>query len=235
MPKKPILLFLFCLLSGCLLLASPLHAMQITLSVADITAPGLAARGVRVVLAQDGAADLSIAELRWTEKIWRKVHVHCAEFLLSSVRMTCRRGKLDSAPDLPFEVGYNFSAQRMELQVSAAGNERWQVNADFRVQPWRAEIRLRNAQGRRLAAMLPPAWPSLVQGVLNGTLRLQGGGAGVSRAYADLQLADLAFADAAGLHAAEKLAGTLHLEATRAGQQWDWRGAVDWQGGELFW
>jgi len=235
MPKKSILSFLFCLLSGCLLLAAPLYAMQITLSVADIAAPGLAARGVRVVLAQNGAADLSIAELRWTEKIWRKVHVHCAEFLLSSARMTCRRGKLDAAPDLSFEFGYNFSSQRLELQVSAAGNERWQVNADFRVQPWRADIQLRNAQGRRLAAMLPPAWPSLVQGVLNGTLRLQGDGAGISRAYAGLQLADLAFADAAGLHAAEKLAGTLHLEATRAGKQWDWRGTLDWQGGELFW
>ncbi|MBI5436702.1 MAG: hypothetical protein HY937_06320 [Nitrosomonadales bacterium] len=235
MPKKPILSFFGCLLSGWLLLATPLHAMQITLSVADITASSLAARGVRVVLAQDGAADLNIAELRWTEKIWRKVHVHCAEFLLSSARMTCRRGKLDAAPDLSFEFGYNFSSQRLKLQVSAADDERLQVNADFRVQPWRADVQLRNAQGRRLAAMLPPAWPSLVQGVLNGTLRLQGDGAGVSRANADLQLADLAFADASGLHAAEKLAGTLHLEATRAGRQWDWRGALDWQGGELFW
>lgn len=236
MPKNSILFFSVRLLSGCLLLlAGQLYAMQITLNAADIAAPGLAARGVRVVWAQDGSADLNIAELQWAGKIWHKTHVHCAEFLLSSARMTCRRGKLDAAPDLSFEFGYNFPLQRLELQVSAAGNERLQVNADFRVPPWRADIQLRNVQGKRLAAMLPPAWPPFGQGMLNGTLRLQGDGTGVSSVNADLQLADLAFADAAGLHAAEKLAGTLHLEAARAGLQWDWRGELAWQGGELFW
>lgn len=237
MPKNSILFFFVRLLSGCLLLllAAPLYAVQISLNAADITAPGLAARGVRVVWAQDGSADLSIAELRWAEKIWRKTHVHCAEFLLSSVHVTCRRGKLDAAPDLSFEFGYNFSLQRLELQVSAAANERWQVNADFRVQPWRADIQLRDAQGKRLAVLLPPAWAPFAGGVLNGMLGLQGVGSAVSRVNADLQLADLAFADASGLHAAEKLAGTLHLEAARAGLQWDWRGTLAWQGGELFW
>lgn len=237
MPRNSILSFSVSVLSSCLLwlLAAPLCAMQITLNAADVTAPGLAARGVQVLWAQNGSADLNIAELQWAEKTWHKTHVHCAEFVLSSARVMCRRGKLDAAPDLAFDFSYSFSTQRLELQVSAAGNERWQATADFRAQPWRADIQLRDAQGKRLAAWLTRAWSPFAGGVLNGTLGLQGDGSTVSRVNADLQLADLAFADASGLHAAEKLAGTLHLEATRAGLQWDWRGTLVWQGGELFW
>jgi hypothetical protein len=37
------------------------------------------------------------------------------------------------------------------------------------------------------------------------------------------------------LHAAEKLTGKLQVNATRIGQKWNWRGALVWQGGELFW
>ncbi|MDQ3267148.1 MAG: hypothetical protein M3P47_00160, partial [Pseudomonadota bacterium] len=114
-------------------------------------------------------------------------------------------------------------------------NELWQVSADFRAQPWRATALLRNAQGKRLAGLLSPDWPLPTQGALNGTLLIHGDKAGVRQINVDLQLANLAVADASGLHAAEKLTGKLQVDATRTGQKWNWRGALDWQGGELFW
>ncbi|MFZ1766535.1 MAG: hypothetical protein WAT68_07775 [Candidatus Nitrotoga sp.] len=227
---------LFGLLSFCpLFLSAPLYAVQITLNVADVAAPSFAARGIKVILAQEGSAEFSIDELHMAEKIWRKVHVHCTEFLLSSARVTCHKGKLDAIPDLPFTFSYEFASQRLELRLTAEANELWQVNADFRAQPWRATVLLRNAQGKRLASLLPPNGPLPTQGALNGTLVVHGDKAGVSQINADLRLTDLAAADTSGLHAAEKLQGTLHVDAARTGQTWNWRGALDWQGGELFW
>jgi hypothetical protein len=224
------------LLSYCLLfLSAPLYAVQITLNVADVAAPNFTARGIKVVLAQEGSAEFSIAELHMAGKIWHKIHVHCTEFLLSSARVTCRKGKWDAIPDLPFTFDYEFASQRLELQLAAKANELWQVSADFRAQPWRATALLRNAQGKRLAGLLSPDWPLPTQGALNGTLAIHGDKAGVRQINADLQLADLAAADVSGLHAAEKLTGKLHVDATRTGQKWNWRGALDWQGGELFW
>ncbi|MDQ3268340.1 MAG: hypothetical protein M3P47_06440, partial [Pseudomonadota bacterium] len=153
----------FCLpglLSYCLLfLSAPLYAVQITLNVADVAAPNLTARGIKVVLAQEGSAEFSIAELHMAGKIWHKVHVHCTEFLLSSARVTCRKGKWDAIPDLPFTFDYEFASQRLELRLAAKANELWQVSADFRAQPWRATALLRNAQGKRLAGLLSPDWP----------------------------------------------------------------------------
>lgn len=227
---------LFGLLSFCpLFLSAPLYAVQITLDVADVAAPSFAARGIKVILAQEGSAEFSIDELHMAEKIWRKVHVHCSEFLLSSARVTCHKGKLDAIPDLPFTFSYEFASQRLELRLTAEANELWQVNADFRAQPWRATVLLRNAQGKRLASLLPPNGPLPTQGALNGTLVVHGDKAGVSQINADLRLTDLAAADTSGLHAAEKLQGTLHVDVSRTGQTWNWRGALDWQGGELFW
>ena len=224
------------LLSFCLFfLPVPLYAVQITLNVADVTAPSFTARGIKVVLAQRGSAEFSIDKLHMADKTWRKVHVHCAEFILSSERVTCHKGKLDAIPDMPFTFSYEFTSQRLNLRLAAKSNELWQVSADFRAQPWRATVQLRNAQVKRLADWLPPDGPLPTQGTIIGTLVVNGDKAGVRQINADVHLAGIAAADASGLHAAEKLAGKLHVDATRTGQKWNWRGALDWQSGEIFW
>ncbi len=218
----------------CAALAAPVQAGQISLSVADIVGPAFAARGVRVTLPEDGSAQFDIGELRVAQQVWRKVHLRCAEFSLTSERIACGHGRLDPVPGLQLGFSYGFDTKHLELNLSGSG-ESWQVSGDFRGKSWQATARLHNAQAMRLATLLPAAWPALSQGTLNGGLEIGGGGSGLNRASADLQLADLAFADASGLHAAEKLAGKLQLDATRTGDRWDWRGAVDWRKGELFW
>jgi hypothetical protein len=220
----------------CLLfLAAPLYAMHITLAVADVTAPSFTARGIKVALAQKGSAEISIDELHLAEQTWRKVRVNCAEFFLDSARVTCKKGKLDMLPDLPFTFIYEIASKRLELQLAAKPDELWQLNAEFHAQSWNATARLRNAQGKRLASLLPQDWPLPAQGTLNGILTVNGNKSGINNVTADLQLADWAIADTSGLHAAEKLTGTLHADAARTGQKWDWRGALDWKDGELFW
>ncbi|HSG92222.1 MAG TPA: hypothetical protein VK999_00825, partial [Methylotenera sp.] len=52
---------------------------------------------------------------------------------------------------------------------------------------------------------------------------------------ATLQFKNARFSDEAGLHAAEKLNGSLAISLKPAAEAWLWRSALDWQSGEVFW
>lgn len=51
----------------------------------------------------------------------------------------------------------------------------------------------------------------------------------------NLQLKEASFTDAAGLHAGEKVTGSISLNATQNAQGWQWNTKIDWQSGEVFW
>jgi len=52
---------------------------------------------------------------------------------------------------------------------------------------------------------------------------------------ATLQFRNASFSDEAGLHAAEKLTGSLAVSLKPSADTWLWRTALDWQAGEVFW
>ena len=52
---------------------------------------------------------------------------------------------------------------------------------------------------------------------------------------ARLDLDGLAFADASGLHAGEKIAANLEATATEKGGEWRWTTRLTWRSGEVFW
>jgi hypothetical protein len=70
---------------------------------------------------------------------------------------------------------------------------------------------------------------------LDGSLRLIGNDTGLNSVATDLDLANVGFSDTSGLHASEKLRGTLNLQASRREALWNWSGAIVWQSGDLFW
>ncbi len=76
---------------------------------------------------------------------------------------------------------------------------------------------------------------TLSKGQLAGQLTFSGEGTVPQRLKAETEARDIAFSDAEGLHAGEKIAGRLALTAERAGDGWNWSGIVDWTGGEAFW
>jgi hypothetical protein len=200
------------LFAGLLLASLPAGAAEISLNIDDIAAPDFSARGIALTLPEDGSADLRIAALHVQQRNLRKVRLHCAHFELSPAGMSCRGGSLDAVPGMAVEFGYRF------------GNGAWQFAA-----------RLRNVSGRALAAFLPQDMPQLTQGALHGVVRASGDASGVSAINADVRLADIGFSDAAGLHAAEKLRGTIRFDAARKGRSLDWRGNIVWQSGDMFW
>lgn len=52
---------------------------------------------------------------------------------------------------------------------------------------------------------------------------------------ADLNLKEASFSDEAGLHAAEKLSGSLQFNMQKEGDHYRWKNSVQWVGGEMFW
>ncbi len=58
---------------------------------------------------------------------------------------------------------------------------------------------------------------------------------GVPDLQATLQIKNANLNDEAGLHAAEKLSGNVVIALKQTGQLWEWKTALDWQSGEVFW
>ncbi|HOY70614.1 MAG TPA: hypothetical protein PL131_04615 [Methylotenera sp.] len=52
---------------------------------------------------------------------------------------------------------------------------------------------------------------------------------------ADFTLKEANFSDEAGLHAAEKLSGNLHLKVQKTGDYYRWQSTLQWENGEMFW
>jgi hypothetical protein len=50
-----------------------------------------------------------------------------------------------------------------------------------------------------------------------------------------LQFKNASFSDEAGLHAADKLNGSLAISLKPSADAWLWRSAIDWRSGEMFW
>lgn len=186
-------------------------AASLSLSVADISAPDFSASGIALTLPQDGSAELRIEKLHLQRRELGKVMLRCARFELSTAAMSCGGGSLDKLPGMAIEFGYRFGGA------------------------WRFSAQLHNVPGKALAALLPADMPRFTQGALHGSVQAGGNAAGAQDVRMDLRLADIGFSDAEGLHAAERLRGTLKLAAARKAARWNWQGELIWQAGELFW
>jgi len=187
-------------------------AAGFSLSIADIVAPDFTARGITLTLPEDGSADMRIAELNVQQRGLRNVRIRCANFALSTASLSCHGGSLAQLPGMIVEFDHRFDTGG------------WQVSA-----------RLRDVPGKQLAIFLPAAMPQPNQGRLSGTLRISGDASGMTSVATAAWLADVGFSDASGLHAAEKLRGSIRFEATRKAALWSWQGDVAWQSGEMFW
>jgi len=118
-------------------------------------------------------------------------------------------------------------------EVKALQEESWgtfhlncQVPAQAASQPWRCEDGLHQDARSHVPfnVIATPTWKDQDK-------------AGPAARGVDIALAvhEARFSDAAGLHAGDKLTGTVNLSAHQQGDGWRWQGVFDWQQGELFW
>ena len=192
-------------------------AAEFSLSIADIAAPDFSARGITLVLPESGSADLRVAELNVRQHGLRNVHIHCAKFAFSTATISCHGGRLPRLPGVTMELDYRFDTGS------------WEISAQ-----------LNNVPGKQFAALLSADMPLPTQGKLDGSLSISGDASGIAAIDVGIQMTDVGFSDTSGLHAAEKLNGTIKFSAAKlpaAGKETvlAWQGNVEWQSGEIFW
>ncbi|MDD4962426.1 MAG: hypothetical protein PHI11_00755 [Gallionella sp.] len=210
-------------------------AAEFAISVADVAAPSFALHGIRLVWSEAGLMEINVTQMRVEKREFSKVKLRCARLLWQGQEVSCRDGSLDLLPGVHFELNYHLAQQRVQLTMTAADNERWQLVGQFKGGAWQVAVQLQNAQLKRFASLLPKTLPAVGQGALNGTIQASGKSSIVTDAQVDVQFANLAFSDESGLHAGEKLAGAVKLTAQQQNKMWQWQGDVVWQQGEVFW
>ena len=219
------------------LLAPVAQAGQITLSVDDISSPVFHAKAISATL--DGPDfsrfEASIGELALRDRTWRKVRLSCAKTLWEKGAIRCDRGELDLGEKLPVRFVYRQQAKTLALTLDFPRGETWQLGAQWGKPGWNVRVEARNGQVARLAEFLPQGGIRPTAGTWSGSIALDGGRTGLESVTTDALLKDLAFADASGLHAGEKIAGRVRGHVTRREGGWLWQGEADWESGEAFW
>ena len=204
-------------------------AQTLTLNLDDISGADWAARQVRVSLTANGAAQLSAGTFSALDREFKDVHIDCGRFAFDKQQIRCEAGRLRTGTNQdeawPLELIYETRSRRLQFSFAPAAQERWA----FTLANGEARLDLDQAEASRIAPLLKSELlPNA--GRMSGVLRFA-----PARASADLNFTGIGFADSAGLHAGEKLAGRFVLEAARSAKVWNWSTVLDWNDGAVFW
>ena len=212
---------------------SPGNTQQISLTLDDITGAGWGARGIRASFI-NGSVSIQITDVQAGGQSWKDVRLDCAALRLERARIACDDGLL-AAPALgekiPLAFIYVTDKRVLELSLKPARDETWHVNMAPGKRGNDLGLRIDGGRLQRAAPWLPPEWPKLNAGVVNGTLGYTGDG----RISAKLIVSNAGFADTTGLHAGEKIGFTLDIATEPVADALRWNATLQWQAGESFW
>jgi len=209
---------------------------SIELTIGDLAGPGFSVKAIQVELSGEGfsQARLRIGEIAAHERRWRDVVISCAQFRLERSIIACDKGRVESPVALPIAFRHDLASGETRLVVSPGGEERWTVEASSG-QPRRIVARAEAASVARIVTFIPELPVKVGAGVLDGVLTVEMPDSGEMKVDSEFTFRAGAFADAAGLHAGEGLAGRLALHAQGRGDDWRWRTEEEWSQGEIFW
>ena len=207
------------------------HAREVTLDIGDLQAAGLSAQSLRARLGGEQLQELTLEAGRLTVAghTWRTTRLVCPKLELTSERASCASATLEAGEKIALSFSYVFRERQVLAELKPSADEVWRVAGRFGKQV-KGEIRLESARLTRLLPWLPPDLPKLTGGRANGTISVDG-----DAVKARLDVAGLAFADANGLHAGEKIAATLEADAAGGADDWRWDARLTWRAGEVFW
>jgi hypothetical protein len=202
-------------------------AQSLSLSLGNLEGPNWQARDVRVALNLGGASQVQIGQLDAFGRSYTKLSLSCKKLLMERDVTHCKDGTLEAPEKVPVEFVYSAAKRSLKLSLAPAAGEAWEVDLSTE----RSLISLQNAELTRVATWLPGDFKPTA-GRVSGMLAL-----GPLEAHADLRLTDAGFTDTDGLHAGEKLAGRLKIDAKRARptDAWVWDLDASWDAGAVFW
>ena len=203
------------------------RAQSLALSLGDLEGPNWSAHDVRVALNIGAASRVRIARLEAMGNKYTDLNLTCKQLLLDQGDLRCVGGLLETPEKLPVDFTYSPARRSLTLSAVAQAGERW----DIKLAGEESTLRLQGASLARLAPWLPGDLKPNA-GRVTGTARFT-----ALEAHIDVRLEDAGFSDTPGLHAGEKLAGALKIDARRAqpAAAWQWRMAASWDKGAVFW
>jgi len=228
------LLRLLCILGGALLAASA-AAQQIALTIDRIDGPSFAASKISGVLhvAAVTSLDLQIGEVEVAGNRWSNVRIRCPELRQERDQLECASGELESPVKMPLSFRYSTLTKSIDLALKPAAGEEWRLQTESRAAARIVTLTVSNGLLTRFNAWWPAGWPRPNAGSVSGKVALSD--EREAPVSAELTITDFGFGDDSGLHAGEKIAAALSLQAQQRGEQWHWQGRLDWKSGDVFW
>ena len=225
-------------LGGVLCLDVAAFSQELSLSIADMQSPSFSAKSVTATLKGKNLSilDVAIGELTLQGKIWKQVKLTCPAVSAQAHGVSCNKGLLQAGKEtFPVSFSYSAAPRQLEIVLKLAPLETWRMVTQFNGPSWQIRVTLLNAGISRLAQWFPDNLPRPSAGTVSGVVSMSGKAKLLLQTDADLRLAHLAFSDPSGLHAGEKVDGTIKIQSVNHDGAWRWRTSMDWQGGEVFW
>ena len=218
-----------------MLFAACVPAQQIMLTIGRIDGPSLSANGITGVLRIAGATrlELQIADVTIAGKNWRNVRLSCPDLRQERDQLVCAQGALEAPAKIPLRFRYSTRTNNLDLALNPAANEEWRLTLETRAAARTFALAINNGSLTRFNAWWPAGWPKPNAGAVSGTLSFSDGAD--AQANAELTFANFGFGDDSGLHAGEKIAAVLSLQAQQRGGQWQCQSRIDWKSGDVFW
>jgi hypothetical protein len=185
----------------------------ISLSLDSIRHPAFEADGIEVVMqaGQQGVAEIRLERLKAAGIEYRKLSLHCTDFVLDLRRIDCPRGEIRRSDErgrdrlpLPFSFSYRFADGDLALSISGAEAAAWSPLI------------------KRLRSWQP-------QGTVDLNLV-----ADRKRAHLALATHKLKFANKSGDMAGDGIDLVVDADAERTNGDWHWTARVDWPTGEVY-
>ena len=206
--------------------------------MADMVSPAFHAKRISAELSGPGYSRFTarIGELSVQGRTWRNVRLSCPGVQMEKSIIGCADATLlHAGATLPLSFLYDTARRSIDLNLKPSASESWRIAARFDKASWRAAVSVNKGDLTRISPWLPDSLPKPGRGVVSGDVLLSGAGGKLDEVRIDLRLGGLAFSDAAGLHAGERVAGNVAAHLTKSVDGWLWNADIDWQDGEVFW
>lgn len=220
-----------------ILFAACALAQQIGITIERIDGPSLAASRITGTLRAGvtTALDLRVGEVSIAGHSWRNVRLACPDLRQERDQLVCAQGTLETPAKIPLSFRYSTLTKNLDLALKPAAGEEWRLTLESGGAARTFTLAISNGALTRFNAWWPAGWPKPSAGVVSGKLTFSG--ERDARASAELTFFNFGFGDDSGLHAGEKIAVALSLQAQtqERGGQWQWQGKLDWKSGDVFW
>ena len=216
--------------------ASAAVTRSLEVAIGTLSAPGFAAKAVRLELDGEGLAraTLRIGELEALARRWRNLTVKCPALRLEGWVVACDSARLEAPSPYPIAFSYDLATGAAHVVVTPGAGERWSVEVTGE-RPRRAVLTLTAARLARLADLVGELPVKVSAGIADGALHADIAESGTVRVEGQATLRELAFADAAGSHAGEGIGGDVALQARAERDAWRWHVDAAWRAGEIYW